>query len=177
MKRIALFSFCILLSVLMTKISAQEMSITTLRIGYINSTDLLNSMPEKKEATAVLEDLNNKYKTELKFMQNDYNKKYSDFITFQNSMGDNIKLRRMQELYELEKNINDFIKVAQNDVDVQEKRLVEPLRDKLNKAIAEVGLENNMTCIYDKAAPSVAFISPQAIDLNELVKQKLNSAK
>ena len=157
--------------VFITKLSAQE--IQQLKVGYVNTTELLESVPEKKEASAVLEDLNKKYKDELKLMQNDYNKKYSDFMTYQNSMGENIKLRRMQELYELEKNINNFITVAQKDVESQEKKLLEPLRETVKNAISEVGLENGVTCIYDMASPTLVFLTPQAVNLHDLVKAKL----
>lgn len=176
MKRIILISlFCMLAIVPLTKLAAQDTQ--PLKIGYVNTTELLESLPEKKEASAALEDLNKKYKDELALMQNDYNKKYSDFITYQNSMGENIKLRRMQELTELEKSINNFIKVAQSDVESHERQLLEPLREILKKAIGEVGLENSITCIYDLASPSVVFLTPNAIDLNDLVKKKLSSKK
>jgi outer membrane protein len=161
MKRIIFICLCLFAILPLAKISAQEIQPPViLKIGYINSIELLEALPEKREATATLEELNKRYKEELKLMQNDYNKKYSDFISYQNSMGENIKLRRMQELYELEKNINDFIKVAQADVEAQEKHLVDPLRAIVKKVVNEVGLENNFTCIYDTASPSVAFITP-----------------
>ncbi|MBP1617495.1 MAG: outer membrane protein [Bacteroidetes bacterium] len=176
MKRIILISLiCMFVMSPLTKMAAQD--IQQLKIGYVNTTELLESLPQKKEASATLEDLNKKYKEELSLMQNDYNKKYSDFITYQNSMGENIKLRRMQELSELEKSINDFIKVAQSDVESHEKQLLEPLREILKKAIGEVGLENNITCIYDTASPSVVFLTPNAINLNDLVKQKITQSK
>ena len=172
MKRLTYFFICIISLVGLQKISAQDVAMP-LKIGYVNTTELLDFLPEKKEATATLEDMNKKYKDELNLMQNDYNKKYSDFITFQNSMGDNIKLRRMQELYELEKSINNFIKVAQSDVENRESQLLAPLRETVKNAINEVGLENSITCIYDTASPSVVFLTPQAINLNDLVKAKL----
>lgn len=176
MKRIILVSiFCISAIFSFSEMAAQDMQ--SLRIGYVNTTELLDALPEKKEAAAALDDLNRKYKEELSLMQNDYNKKYSDFITYQSSMGENIKLRRMQELSELEKSINNFVKVAQSDVESHERQLLEPLREIVKKAIGEVGLENNITCIYDIASPTVVFLTPNAIDLNDLVKKKFNAKK
>lgn len=172
MKRLFFISLSLFFLFSSARLAAQDAQ--QLKIGYVNTTELLESLPEKKEATASLEDMNKKYKDELALMQNDYNKKYSDFITYQNTMGDNIKLRRMQELTELEKNINDFIKVAQADVENHEKQLIAPLRELLKKAINEVGVENNITCIYDTASPSVLFLTPNAIDLNDAVRKKLN---
>lgn len=175
MKKLVFISVCLMALLSINKLSAQELQ--QVKIGYVNTNELLESLPEKKEAAATLEDLNKKYKDELKIMQNEYNKKYSDFMTYQNSMGDNIKLRRMQELTELEKNINDFMKIAQADVENHQKQLVEPLREIVKKAINEVGIEDSITCIYDTASPAVAFLTPQAIDLNDQVKKKLAQRK
>lgn len=143
------------------------------KVAYINSAELLEIVPGKVKATNTINELNRKYKDELLIMQNDYNKKYSDFISDQNTLSESIKLRRMQELYELEKNITAFMKVAQEDIESQEQHLIEPLRDKLKKAIEEVGRDENFVCIYDMANPAIAFVTPLAIDANNLVKAKL----
>ncbi|NDW19030.1 OmpH family outer membrane protein [Dysgonomonas sp. 216] len=172
-KKIVLSAFFCLCLVLPYSVSSQ--TIVEIKVAYINSVELLESVPGKPEATKAINELNNKYKAELEVMEKDYNKKYSDFISYQNTMAESIKLRRMQELYELEKSIADFMRIAQEDIESQEQYLIEPLKGKLAKAIEEVGLENNFTCIYDKASSSVAFITPRAIDANALVTAKLKN--
>jgi len=153
---------------------AQSLAAQTVQqIAFVNSNELLEAMPDKVKASNKLIDLNNKYKEELNVMQNDYNKKYSDFISYQTSMAENIRLRRMQELYELERQINDFMKVAQEDVESQERDLVEPLRQKVKDAIYQVGVERGFVCIYDLANPAIAFVTPDATDASPFVKQKL----
>lgn len=143
------------------------------QIAFVNSDEILELLPDKKRASDKLNDLNNKYKAELQIMQNDYNKKYSDFISYQTSMAENIRLRRMQELYEIEKNIKDFMKIAQEDMDAQEKELLIPLRKTVKDAIYEVGIEQKFICIYDLANPSIVFVTPDAVNITALVKQKL----
>jgi len=165
------FSICLLVS---GYAYGQVQEVPT-KIGYINSVELLESIPEKVRATKAINDLNQKYKDELSIMQNEYNKKYSDFIADQNSMAESIKLRRMQELYELEKNIEAFLKIAQEDIESQENQLIEPLRERLKKAIKDVGNEYGFACIYDVANPGVAFVTPLAIDANPLVKRKFST--
>lgn len=172
-RRIIFILFLSLTFILSGTIAAQ----TAQQIAFVNSNELLDAMPEKVKASEKLNDLNNKYKAELMTMQNDYNKKYSDFISYQNSMGDNIRLRRMQELYELEKNINSFMKVAQDDIDTQEKELLIPLRQKLKDTIYQVGVEQGYICVYDLANPSIIFVTPDAVDITPLVKQKLGIKK
>jgi len=143
------------------------------QIGFVDSDKILEMLPEKVKATEKLTDLNNKYKAELQVMQNDYNKKYSDFISYQTSMAENIRLRRMQELYEIEKNIKDFMTIAQKDIDEQETQLLLPLRKKVKDAIYAVGVEQRFICIYDLANPAIIFVTPDGVDITTLVKQKL----
>lgn len=156
-----------------TAVYAQE----TVIVAYVNSDELLNAFPEKQQATEQLLTLSDNYKKELELMQNEYNKKYSDYITYQASLAENIKLRRMQELTELEERIQAFMELAQQDIENQEKALLGPLRQKIHEAIHAVGLEQHFTVICDLADPGIAFVSPEAVDANPLVKQKLGIKK
>lgn len=142
-------------------------------IAFVNSDALLEKMPTIEAARKEVKELNNKYKEELLLMQNDYNKKYSDFISYQTSMAENIRLRRMQELYELEQQIKKFMEVAQQDVLDREQELIKPIRAKIKEAIYQVGIEGNYTCVYDLANPAILFVTPDAIDITALVTAKL----
>ncbi|MDR2816854.1 MAG: OmpH family outer membrane protein [Proteiniphilum sp.] len=142
-------------------------------VAYVNTAELLDQMPEKAQATQQLLTLSENYKKELELMQNEYNKKYSDYISYQASLSENIKLRRMQELTELENRIGQFMELAQKDIENQEKVLLEPLKQKINNAIYAVGIEHRYTVIYDLANPGIAFISPDAVNAGPYVKSKL----
>ncbi|MPN36450.1 hypothetical protein SDC9_183959 [bioreactor metagenome] len=142
-------------------------------VAYVNTTELLDQMPEKAQATQQLLTLSENYKKELELMQNEYNKKYSDYITYQASLSENIKLRRMQELTELENKIGKFMELAQEDINNQEKGLLGPLKQKINEVIRAVGIEQRYTVIYDLANSGIAFVSPDAVNANPLVIAKL----
>lgn len=170
MKRLFFLSTLIFSMLSLINISAQ----TPQQIAFIDSDKILEIMPERIKASEKLTELNKNYKAELQVMQNDYNKKYSDFISYQTSMGENIRLRRMQELKELENNINEFMKIAQADIEDQERDLMLPLRKKLKDAIYQVGIEQHLVCIYDLANPAIVFVTPEAMDITDLVKRKLS---
>lgn len=172
-KRIFLSALFIISIIFANTISAQ----TSEKIAYINSIELLELIPGKVVASRSISELNQKYKDELAVMQNDYNNKYTDFLANQNKLAESIKLRRMQELYELEQNINRFMKVAQEDVESQEAQLIVPLKEKLKEAVQQVGIEQGFTVIYDMANPTIAFITPNAIDANPMIKAKLQQIR
>jgi outer membrane protein len=142
-------------------------------VAFVNTLDIINSLPDKTSASERLNTLSENYKQELQIMQNEYNKKYSDFITYQQALAESIKLRRMQELTDLENRIQNFTKLAQKDIDEHEQLLLEPIKIKVNDAIEAVGIEQNFTVIYDLDDSGIVFVSPNAIDANLLVKSKL----
>ena len=142
-------------------------------VAFVNTLELINSLPDKASATERLNTLNENYKQELQIMQNEYNKKYSDFITYQESLAESIKLRRMQELTDLESQIQKFTKLAQKDIEEHEQLLLEPIKVKLNNAIEAVGIEQNFTVIYDLDDSGIVFVSPNAVNANPLVKSIL----
>ncbi len=170
MTRKMIFSLCVFIFSLSVAAFSQ---VTPVTVAYVNTTELLNALPEKEQATQQLTALSESYKKELEVIQNDYNKKYSDYITYQSNLAENIKLRRMQELTELEKHMQEFMQLAQRDIEEQEKVLLQPLKQKITDAIRIVGIEQNFTVIYDLANPGIAFLAPSAVDANPYVRQKL----
>ena len=174
MKKIKLCTLSLLILFSSTSAFSQNITnITENTVAYINSDEILEAFPERQQATEQLLILSNEYKKELELMQNEYNKKYSDYITYQGSLAENIKLRRMQELTELENRMQEFMEMAQKDIELQEKDKLEPLRKRIKDAIHAVGIERNYTIIYDLADSGIAFLSPRAVDANPYVKQKL----
>ena len=97
-------------------------------------------------------DLNEKYRVELKQMQDEYQKKYSDFVAQQDSLTENIKLRRMQEIQDIQERMDNFVQVAQQDVQKKQQELLQPIQQKLHEAIQKVGEEKGYTYIIDPAA-------------------------
>ena len=142
MNKTKLISLGVLFLILSATLSAQNPQVA---VAYVNTTDLLSAFPAKEEATQKLVALSENYKKELELMQNEYNKKYSDYITYQGSLAENIKLRRMQELTELENKMQQFMQLAQKDIEQQEKAMLEPLKKQISDAIRQVGVEHNFT--------------------------------
>ena len=55
---------------------SQNMPATQSTVAYVNSDELLEEFPERKQAIDQLLILNEEYKKELELMQNEYNKMY-----------------------------------------------------------------------------------------------------
>ena len=129
------------------------------------------ALPEVADMQKKLEDLNAKYKKELETMQGEYQKKYSDFIAQQDSLTENIKVRRMQEVQDMQQRMDNFVQVAQQDAAKQQQDLLTPIQQKIQDAIKAVGAEKGYTYIIDPQV--LLYQGSNAIDATQFVKAKL----
>jgi outer membrane protein len=141
------------------------------KIAFVKTQEIFMAMPEVSTMESQLADLNEKYKVELKQMQDEYTNKYSAYVAQQDSLTENIKLRRMQEIDDIRERMDNFVQVAQQDVQKKQQELLQPIQQKLHDAITAVGNEKGYTYIVDPAA--LLFTGTNAIDATPFVKTKL----
>ena len=162
MKKLIIF----LLMMLPLSVFAQET-----KIAIVNTQEVIQAMPEFADSQKQMADMEAKYKNEMQVMQEEYNKKYSDFVAQQDSLTENIKMRRMQELQDLEQRTQNFIQISQQDFQKKQGELFAPIQEKLKNAIQAVGAEKGYTYILDPQI--VLYSGTSAIDATPFVKAKL----
>jgi Outer membrane protein len=141
------------------------------KIAYVNTQEVFMAMPEVSAMETQMADLNEKYKVELKQMQDEYTNKYSAYIAQQDSLTENIKLRRMSEIEDIRERMDNFVQVAQQDVQKKQQELMMPIQQKMQDAIKAVGNEKGYTYIIDPAA--ILHVGNGSIDATSFVKAKL----
>ena len=141
------------------------------KIAFVKTQEVFMAMPEVSGMEKQMADLNEKYRVELKQMQDEYQKKYSDFVAQQDSLTENIKMRRMQELQDMEQRTQNFIQISQQDFQKKQGELFTPIQDKLKNAIKAVGDEKGYTYILDPQI--VLYQGNAAVDATQFVKAKL----
>ena len=131
------------------------------------------AMPEITAMQETMKQMNDKYAGEMKTMEDEFQKKYTDYIAQQDSMTENIKLRRTQELENIRQRVENFTQVAQQDMNKKQQELLAPIQDKLRNAIKAVGDEKGYAYIIDNNPGIVLYTGNAAIDATPLVKAKL----
>lgn len=141
------------------------------KIAFVNTVEIFNAMPERNEVELQMAALNEQYEKEFKVMQDEYEKKFSEYVEQRDSLTDNIRLRREQEIQDLETRIQNFVPVAQQEMQKRQGELFTPLQEKLQKAIDAVGEEKGYTYIMN---PQVfLYTGSNAVDATSFVKAKL----
>lgn len=147
------------------------------KIGHINSQDLLAVMPESDSAKANIEKEVKQLEDQLELMQVEYNKKLEQYVKEKATYSALILQTKEAELSDLQQRIQAFQQTAQQEIQRKQQELFQPVLDKANKAIEDVGRENGFTYILDISTGVVLFHSDNATDVTPLVKAKLNIKK
>ena len=142
------------------------------KVAIVNSQEIMMAMPEIAAMQETMKQMNDKYAGEMKTMEDEFQKKYTDYIAQQDSMTENIKLRRTQELEDIRQRVENFTQVAQQDMNKKQQELLAPIQDKLRNAIKAVGDEKGYAYIIDNNPGIVLYTGNAAIDATPLVKAK-----
>ncbi|MDR0799809.1 MAG: OmpH family outer membrane protein [Dysgonamonadaceae bacterium] len=141
------------------------------KIAYFNSMEVVPAMPEYTRMQDSIQKKQASIENELKIMGEEYNKKYTAFMEQGDKLDESIKIRRLQEIKDLEERAQNFNQMSQQQLEQLYKSLLEPIQQKVKNAIAEIGAENHFAYILDVA--SLLYIDPSSTDATPLVKKKL----
>lgn len=143
------------------------------KFGHINSQELINSMPEYDSAQVELQNFAKGLQDQLEVMQVEYNKKLQDYQAEMNNLTDLIRQTKEQELMDIQQRMQTFNQNAQKNMQDKQSEVMQPIIEKAQKAIKDVGAENNFTYIYDLAGGTILYFSADSEDVLPLVKKKL----
>ena len=144
------------------------------KFGHVNTADIIPLMSEYKAAQTEMEELIKQYQDELNYMQEEYQKKEDDYVKNRESLPENIRARREQELMDSQQKIREYLESCQYNKDMKEAQLMDAINSKVLKAIQAVGEEGSYVCIFNLAGGVVPFVSSTlTTDVTEAVKAKL----
>lgn len=142
------------------------------KIGHINTSELLAMMPGRDSAQVELERYARELEVTFTTMQTEFQTKYQDYLEKQATFSDLIRQSRERELGSLQERIQEFQESAQQDLAAQENKLLNPIIEKARTAISDVAKENEFTYILDTGMGVVLF-HENGEDIMPLVKTKL----
>jgi len=146
-----------------------------LKYGYLSYSAAIQSMPEYAEMEKSMEQLRSQYEAEQKRVEDDFNKKYEDFLDGQASFPKTILQKRQSELQEILDSNIAFKKESRQLLEKAENELMDALEAKLDTVLAQIGMERGYAFILNTDHKSVPFINTAlGEDLTIEVKLLLN---
>jgi len=147
---------------------------TTLKFGYLSYDSVKQSMKEYAEMQQQVAEMRSAYEAEMKRVEDDFNKKYEEFLDGQQSFPKTILQKRQSELQEmLDKNIafkNESLRIL-NETEAQ---LTESVNLMVKICVQQVGLQHGFAFILNTDANAVPWLNPEmGVDVTEEVKALL----
>ena len=165
----------LLLTVVSLSASAQD-TMPMLKFGYLSYEAVLQSMPDYTIVETGMAELQEQYAAEQKRVEDEFNKKYEEFLEGQHDFPSTILQKRQNELQELlDKNIA-FKKESQRLLTEAKNKALAPLKARLADALAKVGTANDLAFILNTDQNVAPWINVEmGINVTEAVQTALEN--
>lgn len=156
---------------------AVQPALAQLKIGYVNSNKVLEVYKEAIDVRKKLQELDAQWQREAKDMEKQV-KDMQDQLEAQSLLlSEERKNEKQQEIQTLYMKYQQFLneKWGQQGEGVKkEVEFIQPVYDKINKAIQKIGLELGYNYIFDVVAGNILYASEDQPDLTEKLIEELN---
>ena len=147
---------------------------TTMKFGFLSYDSVRQSMKEYAEMQQQVAAMRSAYEAEMKRVEDDFNKKYEEFLDGQKNFPKTILQKRQSELQEmLDKNIafkNESLRILNE----QESQLMESINLMVKICVQQVGQRHGYAFILNTDADALPWLNPEmGEDVTEEVKALL----
>ena len=144
------------------------------KFGYFSYEQILKWMPEYKIVVDNMNDLKSKYDAETKRVEEEFNRKYEEFLDGQRDFAPTILQKRQTELQELLNRNVAFKAVSERLLAEAEKEAFAPLHQKLSNALQTIGAQNGYAFILNTDGNACPYIDPtMGEDVTNMLKEAL----
>ena len=155
--------FVILIAVMCVCLGINAQADSAMRFGYLSYGEALKSMPDYAVVQQKLADLRQQFQNETLRVEDEFNRKYEDFLEGQRDFPQTILQKRQLELQQLmEKNI-EFKEHGRMEIEKAEQDLMAPLKIRLIEVLGKIGRERGYAFIIDTDVKALPFINPAMI--------------
>ncbi len=147
----------------------------TQKIGHMDMQYVLSAMPEMKQVQSQLQTLQGQLEKQAQAKQKDFEEKYNRYVTEGSTMAEAIRVDLEKELAQMQQSAQEFATNAQQTLQQKEQQLMQPLYDKIGKAINEVAKEGGYSYIINAGVPGldVLYYADPANDASNAVLIKM----
>lgn len=160
-------------AVLVTLLATASVSIAqTTKFGHIDSGELIQLMPQTKQADSTLKKYAESLDGQLRTMTGEYQTKLQAYQSKADSFPDAIRQTKEKELNDLGNRIQDFRETAQESIQKKKEELYGPILKRAEDAIKDIAKEKGYAYIFDTSLGSVIY-AQDADNIMPVVKARL----
>jgi outer membrane protein len=174
MRKIVLLIFACIALTANAQETTQTATPATIGFGYLSYNRALQQMPGYDEAQQSLLQLRTQYNAELRRVEEDFNRKYEEFLEGRADFPPTILRKRQTELQEMMDRNIAFRDQSRRELADAEEKVMEPLRKKLREAIALVAQQQGFAFVLNTDSDACPYINPlMGKDISDDVSNQL----
>ena len=150
-------------------LSSNSFSQATLKIGHVDIAEILAVLPARDSAAAIIDKETKEMQSTYDEMTAVYNKMLDDYEKGQSTFTEFVKKNKETELLDKEKRLQEFEQNASANLQKRNSDLIQPILNKILRAIDKVAAENGFTYVLDVSKGSVVYTSKDSQNINSLV--------
>jgi outer membrane protein len=123
------------------------------RIGYVNSAKIFQDLPAAQEAQKRIDAISKPMQDTLEAMQKEFQSSLEDYQKREAMLNDASKKEQQQKLMDLQQRFKEYqvVKFGQDgELARASERIVNPIREKIKRAIADVARDQKYNFVFDK---------------------------
>ena len=136
------------------------MAQSELKFGYLSYKTVMQAMPEYAAMQNSMAELREKYEAEQKRVEDDFNKKYEEFLDGQKSFPKTILQKRQSELQEMLDKSIAFKKESQRLLKQAEEDAMAPILVRLATVLDTIGKERSYAFIVNTDKKATLWLNP-----------------
>jgi len=149
-----------------------------MKIGYINSEQIMQQLPEAVDAQRSIDALVAQWEAELQKMQSDWKKKFDDYDKKKLILTDQVRADQEKELRDLDQSIADYRnkKFGQNgELFQKQNELMKPVQNKIFHTLEDIAKEDGYDYVFDKSGEILLIYANDKYDLTQKVLTRMQA--
>ncbi len=158
-------------------IAARPLPQETLKIGYVNSQEILAKFKDAQDAQKRLQEIIKGWEQEASQMQNQIRELQDQLESQSLLLSEEKKAEKNQELQQMYLNYQQFSQQKfgpQGEAYTKQQELMQPVQQKVLGVISDLGKEKGFDYIFDSVAGNIVFAADDQPDLTQEVIDRLN---
>ena len=155
-----------------------SMPVISQKYAFIDTKYILSQMPEYTTAQKEIDDMAEKWQKEIEQQYNEIEQKYKVYQAEEILLPEETKKTRQQEIIELEMKAKEMQKKrfgVEGDLFKKRKELIDPIQEKIYKAVKQLAKDNSYSFILDKSKNSNIIYAEPKYDKSDAVLRKINN--
>lgn len=150
-----------------------------INVGYMNTQEVLTQVPERAQVEKQMNDFIESKREEFQQRTKSFQDAVAEYQQNQANMSEAERQKQEQQLAQREQELNQFQQQLQQQIQQQRQKLLQPIYDRIDKAIAAVAEEMNLDFVLNEATNTgeevIFYASDGKLNITQQVLERVKN--